>query len=651
MLSTDVAEVFAFLELGAVVYAFLLVLLVRKRPTRAVEWGLLTAVTSALLWYAARAIVTFYNEFGGALPNAAPPAFLQTIGPALTPAAILQIAMGLNRRRLTPFLYTLAPLAWWTLRPGRERLYFVLLALSISLAIAELLLQMPTDQIEQGFRRTFAAALGLILAAATRGEESIWLALGGLAPAACLLYFVSRFQFLGLLITRRLGFASVLGGASAIYLLVVRRFADLIEAQSETLAPAIELLLILGAIVAWVPLYAWMNRAISKRTRLFADFGERLTHKAAAIFDLERRLEYIAGEIGRIFKLRRVLIATADETEPRKAMFGPPAAAPIALIANIIREQRLDTVIGPRSPESYAGIDLLKGTSLNYLFPLWYEDRLVGLLLVDSSPRRYLDEDVDMMWGLSRQIAHGIESGRLVEREISLEKALARSEHMAALGHMAASIVHEVKNPLSSIKAISQVMQEDPQVKGDHARDLSFIVGEIDRLNSRVERLLTFSRPFPEDRGEVVLLELLENISRTLNQEHSERRIRIKYQAPALTLKKTSPHSLHEIVLNLAINGVQASPPESSVELRAGISSEGGGKVIIKVIDHGSGIPQEIRDKVFDPFFTTKQNGVGLGLSTVYWHVRNLGGDVHFESPVNGEVGTIFTVTLPMEVV
>src|SRR5207237_6361701 len=103
---------------------------------------------------------------------------------------------------------------------------------------------------------------------------------------------------------------------SAFYLLLIRRFADIIEAQTETFTPAIELLLILAAVLAWVPLYAWMNRTILKRTRLFVDFGEHLTQKAAAILEVEPRLGYVAGELVGLVRLRRVLIGTVDGAPP-----------------------------------------------------------------------------------------------------------------------------------------------------------------------------------------------------------------------------------------------------------------------------------------------------------------------------------------------
>ena len=214
---------------------------------------------------------------------------------------------------------------------------------------------------------------------------------------------------------------------------------------------------------------------------------------------------------------------------------------------------------------------------------------------------------------------------------------------------MAATIAHEVKNPLSSIKTLAQLMQEDGELSEAYRRDLSYIVAEVNRLNSCVEQLLTFSRPVPEGKGEIAVQELLDSISRVLNREYAEQRVHFEHRAPSgLTLKNVDPQSLHQIVLNLAINAAQASSTGGIVEIHA--SHGAGGNVIITVADHGAGIPAEIRGKIFDPFFTTKQKGSGLGLAIVAKNVRHLGGDVRLASRVNGEPGTAITVTLPREV-
>ena len=490
MLLTALLRMFGF-ALGTVAYLFLLILLIRKRPARAVERALLAAVSVTLLWYAPGAIASFYLAGIGEQPSgtlALVVQWLSRAGLALAPSTLLHVALTLRSRPSAGFVYLLAPFAWWILATDSRTGYIALLAISLVLAMTELLLQSrPADSTDRSFRRAMAGSLGIAILGAAAGTESAWIAIGALAPAFCLLYFIVRYSILGLFVSRRIAFAAVLGGASAIYLLVARRISDWAQQEFEAFGPVIEVMLILAAVSVWVPLYAWMNRVLSKRTRVFADFGKSLIQEAAAIFDFEQRLEYIARELGTTFKLRCVLVATAENPVPRIAKFGtspPNSAAEPHLIELIetVRAKKLDVVAGPRSERG-----LLAGTGFNYLVPLWYEDHLTGLLLADSSPRSSLDEDEAILWGLSRQISHAIESCRLLERKISLEKALTRSEHMAALGLMAATIAHEVKNPLSSIKTLAQLMEEDGELSEAYRRDLSYIVAEVNRLNSCVE--------------------------------------------------------------------------------------------------------------------------------------------------------------------
>ena len=203
---------------------------------------------------------------------------------------------------------------------------------------------------------------------------------------------------------------------------------------------------------------------------------------------------------------------------------------------------------------------------------------------------------------------------------------------------MAATIAHEVKNPLSSIKTLAQFMRENGELNDGYRRDLSYIVAEVNRLNSCVEQLLTFARPVPEGTEEVAVNELIESISRVLNREYAEQNVQFEYRAPkGLTLRNVDPQSLHQIVLNLAINAAQASATGGVVEINA--VREAAGSVTITVADHGAGIPLEIQSRIFDPFFTTKQKGSGLGLAIVAKNVRHLGGDVRLDSPLDGDLG------------
>ncbi len=141
----------------------------------------------------------------------------------------------------------------------------------------------------------------------------------------------------------------------------------------------------------------------------------------------------------------------------------------------------------------------------------------MGLLLLDTTPRRFLDDETILL-GLCRQISHSIETCRLVEEKISLERALARQEHLATLGKVTVTIAHEVKNPLSSVKTLAQLMREDTEVNSRYARDLNYIVGEVDRLNLTVQQLLTFSRPAPQQREDVDVSRMVWEIGEMLGR-------------------------------------------------------------------------------------------------------------------------------------
>ena len=123
------------------------------------------------------------------------------------------------------------------------------------------------------------------------------------------------------------------------------------------------------------------------------------------------------------------------------------------------------------------------------------------MLLLDTSPRIFLDEDEPILLGLASQISQSIETCRLIEEKIGLERSLAQQANLASLGKAAATIAHEVKNPLSSMKTLAQLMREDPEVEQRYAQDLNYMIGEIDRLNSSVVQLLSFARTSPAAEG------------------------------------------------------------------------------------------------------------------------------------------------------
>ena len=128
------------------------------------------------------------------------------------------------------------------------------------------------------------------------------------------------------------------------------------------------------------------------------------------------------------------------------------------------------------------------------------------------------------------QIVAAIENCRLTEGKIRLERELAEREKMATLGQMAATVAHNVKNPLSSIKTIVQLMQEDTEFAGKHDRELKLISSEIDRLSRNVTDLLKFSRPTVLTPANVDLAEILEKTVLLFRPETERRGIRLELE-------------------------------------------------------------------------------------------------------------------------
>jgi signal transduction histidine kinase len=114
-----------------------------------------------------------------------------------------------------------------------------------------------------------------------------------------------------------------------------------------------------------------------------------------------------------------------------------------------------------------------------------------GLLALDAASASLTPDVRSVIEILANQIAIAIDDSRLLEENVRLERELAERERLAALGRMAATVAHEIKNPLSAIKSIAQVMREDESLKTEYERDLSLIVGETDRLSQSITQLLS----------------------------------------------------------------------------------------------------------------------------------------------------------------
>jgi signal transduction histidine kinase len=283
-------------------------------------------------------------------------------------------------------------------------------------------------------------------------------------------------------------------------------------------------------------------------------------------------------------------------------------------------------------------------------FDLMKGSQQFGEILTEGPGGKLTREQHAALRFVAPQIVAAIETGRLVEGKIQLERELAERTRMASLGQMAATVAHNIKNPLSSIKTIVQLMQEDEGLTSTHGQDLSLINSEIDRLTHSVSQLLKFSKPTVLTAARVDLGEVLERILLIFRPDAERRNIHLALELEARPLPvRGSEELFSEIFQNLIVNALEVSKGPSQVKVRgkiAGVADRP--RVLIQVEDEGPGIAPEIQEKIFMPFFTTKQKGTGLGLAVVQRRVMDLSGEVACISPISSTGGTRFDVTLPL---
>src|SRR5215204_557245 len=289
---------------------------------------------------------------------------------------------------------------------------------------------------------------------------------------------------------------------------------------------------------------------------------------------------------------------------------------------------------------------LLRERGWEVAYALRREERVVGLMLIDAAPEALTYEVRSSLELLAGQVAIAIEDSRLVEENVRLERRIAQSERLAALGRMAATVAHEVKNPLSAIKSIAQVLREDDYLKREYARDLELIVGETDRLSRSVTQMLSFARTAPQADEPRRAGELLDSVQLLFQKEAAARGVTLRadFGARDEELDGAVAASLRDALTNLLLNALHATPAGGRVSFSAAAE---GGRLTVAVADTGPGVAPDQRERIWEPFYTTKQRGTGLGLAIVRKRVEEVGGQARLAPSRPGE-GARFELTLPL---
>jgi len=281
---------------------------------------------------------------------------------------------------------------------------------------------------------------------------------------------------------------------------------------------------------------------------------------------------------------------------------------------------------------------------------------VLGLLIARTiaSPIRRLAEQARGIGesGVERQLeVHGQAEVRELAEAFnrmlaSLQESHARlvqSEKLSTLGHLAASVAHEIRNPLSSLRMTAQLLERRLPDDEKMQEPVRVIKEEIDRLDLALAEILSFARPREPEIAPVQIRDVLDSVlqlmSRQLEHSHLEVHVEIPDSVPEVA---GDADQLKQVFVNLILNAMQAMPGGGELRLKVLIGD--GERVRVGVRDTGEGIPEEQQDRVFQPFFSTREGGAGLGLALCKRIVEHHHGRIDFETSPDG---TCFWIELP----
>jgi signal transduction histidine kinase len=223
-------------------------------------------------------------------------------------------------------------------------------------------------------------------------------------------------------------------------------------------------------------------------------------------------------------------------------------------------------------------------------------------------------------------------------------RKLQQTEKLAAIGEMSAFVAHEIRNPLFAIGGFARALLKQKNLNEKDTKKVKIIYNESKRLEKILKIILNFARPAPGESGEI-------DVNEVITEALGLLRMRFESQGGIVTTNlnvgvakvRGNPDQLKQCVINGIKNGFEAMPNGGTMRVETTLSADNW--VIVRIMDSGEGIPNDVREHLFNPFFTTKSGGSGLGLAMTKKIIEGMGGKVKLRSKIHK--GTILSFYLP----
>jgi signal transduction histidine kinase len=526
---------------------------------------------------------------------------------------------------------------------ARQRLQILYLLVGIcSMFIIGLVLHVANYFFELGYSFFFVASLYSLLI-------SFFFALAIVKYRLVDIHFIIRGGILYSILT---------GLVLVIYVLLIKNVCDILANKFGTTSLLVESVFILVLVFLLRPLERrveeFIDRFFYRDRYLFQLKFFEFTRTLLNILDLQTLSRATVEFISQALVVNKVGIWTLDVEADSYRMTSQtgfleerPFAEESPFIAYLKKSQR---AVELEYLKNYYPLQAdVKEMMIEHIalgIPFQWEEGLLGFLLVGDkrNGKNFTIMEIEALEALAPAMAMAISRALLYQNLKRKDLQMMQSEKLAALGEMAASFVHGIRNPLGIISGSAETLKKKiPEPV--QSEMIQFIREESERINRMLTNFLEFAKPKPPTFQEVNLKDILRRTVDLSSIPARERGVQVVQEYPQDKVSLfLDPEQIHEAFVNLELNALEAMPAGGT--LRITLTQKENKDVIIRVSDTGVGIPAGRESKIFDPFFTTKERGTGLGLTIVHTVVKNHGGTISVANNDGG--GATFTISLPV---
>lgn len=451
-------------------------------------------------------------------------------------------------------------------------------------------------------------------------------------------------------------YSMISGLVLVIYVLFIKNVCDILAKKFETKSLLVEAVFVLVLVFMLRPLERKVEDFIDhffyrERHQFHLKFFE-FTATVLNILDLPTLLKTTVDFISQALTVEKVAVLIADPESGSYRTFGQKGfmglnsfAKESPFISYLKKAGRAVEMEYLKDHHSLrAEVQPMAAARCSLAIPLDWEEGMLGFLLVGEKQdgKSFPIMEIEALEAMAPAVAMAISRALLYQDLKTKDQQMMQSEKLAALGEMAASFVHEIRNPLGIILGSAETLRKKVP-EPVQAEMLQFICEESERINHMLSSFLDFAKPKTPAFREVDLRIILEKAWELISVPAREQKVQVFREVPPEKVAMfLDPEQIRDALVNLELNALEAMPQGGT--LRISLSQKENKDVIIRVSDTGTGIAPENESKIFNPFFTTKEQGTGLGLPVVHRVVKNHGGTISVASNDGG--GTTFIITL-----